>query len=318
MADAVSLLNARIALWNRGREIKKGVIGAIKEVLGLQKRLGDEDRGLRQAEQELDRAEALGIYSKGSVDLIALENRLRSSARALELASAKLELSRAKLEDLVGEPVAEFLFEMPPARLEIPASFDIGRHPSVQTSRLAVEKADIALEEHMERFIPQYSVGVSYDVDSQTIGAGFTAGFENFSIGTSLSTDFGEALTASVTASWSLPDNRAKNLKTRELEVAREISLIEHESRLRKTTAEVESLKMMIREIEIRRISLEESIDLEELRLQDTRKRFELGMMSEGELSAKEWAVEKLSVDMSILRLDAFALPLAIEALVYE
>ena len=319
LSESESLLQARMALWSRELAVKRQVIGALKEILGLRMAIGDAERSIQLAEQDLEKARKLGTYAEGSVDLVALQNGVHAKVRTLELTSARLALADGKFSELVGTPMPDTPVDIPLQALDLPRSFDVDRHPAVRTSTLKLEMAQIALEEHLEPFIPRYSIGASYDIDKETVGAELSAVFEDFSVGSSFSTDFtGDAFAASVTASWSLPDRRAERILTRELELGLEIARISHESTLRRIATEAESLRMQIQEFEYRRVSLEEGIRLAELILEDSRKRFELGVLGERELRNAEWNLEKLSVDMVLADLDARALALDIEALTYE
>jgi hypothetical protein len=324
LADAISLFQARLALWNRERAIKKKVIGNIRQVIGLDKSVGDAERAVLDLEDELSRARALGTYGEDSTELVQLENGLRAAGRALELAIERSELAMRELEMTTGQPVAEMPRPASPVELGS-QSFDIGMHPVVQSSSMAVEKAEVALEEYVDPYIPAYSFGVSYalpDPEAHTIGASVGAGFEHFSIGATVSASVGpessESLRTKVSFHWSLPDNRAKDLLAGELEQAVEMAKLRYESTIKSITLSAEALALQTREIASRRANLSERIALEERRLQDTTKRYELGVVTEALLRAAEWNVEKLKMDMTLIEFEALTLVLDLDSLEYD
>ena len=324
LAEAISLFEARLAMWNREREIKKTVIGKVRQMIGFDKSLGDAERAVLDLEEEFSRARALGTHGQESTELVELENAIRAAGRALELTEERSALARRELEMVVGRSVSELPRPAGPVELE-PPTFDIGMHPTVQSSSMAVEKAEVALEEHLDPFIPAYSLGVSYslpDPDAHGIGASVGAGFEHFSIGATVSASVGpessESLRTKVTFRWSLPDNRAKDLLAGELAQAVEMAKLRHESTIRSVTLSAEAQALQIREITSRRANLSERIALEDRKLRDTARRYELGVVTQALLRSAEWNVEKLKMDMILIELEAYALLLDLDSMEYD
>ena len=93
---------------------------------------------------------------------------------------------------------------------------------------------------------------------------------------------------------------------------------LRYESTIKSITLSAEALALQTREIASRRANLSERIALEERRLQDTTKRYELGVVTEALLRAAEWNVEKLKMDMTLIEFEALTLVLDLDSLEYD
>jgi hypothetical protein len=309
---------SQVAIWSREIAVRKDVVGKVRAIVVGERNLIESEQGITSAEDALTKARVLETYNEESVDFLALLQALETAQRGFELTHRQLDFSRNELAMLVGMDVADIPREVPPFSLEVPAPIDTDLSPSIQSSRMNLEKAEIALEDYRRTFIPQYGVNASYALDPQTIVAGFSADFENLSITTGVAADIDDEYgSLSLQINWLLPDNRGKKLKTRELEIAVEVARLQHEDALRKAARGAELLRLEAANIENRMISLQGKIHLAELTLNEKRRRHDLGALSDAGLHAQERILEKLHTDRVLLEFDMYSLSLDISSLTF-
>ncbi|MAG13456.1 MAG: hypothetical protein CMN78_02550 [Spirochaetales bacterium] len=316
IGDSLSFFQASLNRENRVRSLKKTVIDKIKAVLNLEKSIGDAQRSAELARDALARENTIGTLNRESLEYKRLESAVVRGDQALETLTLQRRLSWQELEGLVGDTVAELPSDFQAVSLEIASSYDINSHPGVQTSRLGVERAEANLEEVLERFIPTYTVGASYDLDGQQIGTSFSTGFKNLTMSLWIAGDIDDqSLSAQFGINWSLPDNRAEKIGDMEAANALEIARLQLEDKIRNTENAVALLRISVLGIEYRGNELSTSKEIADLELVEKQKQLEVGMATKTEVANAQWNVEKLRIDERVLRLDALKFALDIEGL---
>jgi len=303
-----------VAFLSRELALEKTLLGFVRELRLLDRSLLQNQREIRAAVDELATVDALGTYSEDSASYKELEIGIDRLERNRERLERTRDARWEDFEAFVGMSVEDLPEALPEPALELPPDPDPSWNSDVYLADIDERFARLELEDVQADFIPRLSVSGSYGlsikdnfsaVENHVISAGFSGGFEDFSIFGSLSGNLsGKTVSAAFGFSWSQPDDRAEGLTVQIEENDLTVAGLKLEAARESFDASLEDLETRLLDLEDRSLRQEETRMITELKLQEAEARFELGIINEDALEAARWAVDSLVYDEFTLAVD--------------
>ena len=318
LTDRISVKQAEIKIAERKAELKQKILEKLKSIYSADKNLKNVDIQIMDAQKAFDDVIKLKNYDKGSSRYKQLKYNVMRLKRQKESAAETIGYEREGLKKLIGFSFNSLPGEIPEVVLNLPSADSANLNPDVYLSGLHLLSDRAKLKERITPDVPGLSAGASIKRTSSSkaglsgtgtaetdIAGTFEGIFDNFSVSAAIGSSLDSKtlyLTTGIT--WSLPDNRAKRIE--ETVITNNIRSDRLELNILKEnySSAIKKLKMEIKDLENRMISLKEDMEIAELQLKEAETQYEGGMISLEDLKNAGWQADRLSYDKKLLLLD--------------
>ncbi|NOY09776.1 MAG: hypothetical protein GXP33_13145 [Spirochaetes bacterium] len=318
LTNRISVKQAEIKIAERKTELKQKILEKLKSIYSAEKNLKNTDIQIMDAQKAFDDVVKLKSYDKGSSRYKQLKYNVMRLKRQKESAAETIGYEREGLKNLVGSSFTSLPGEIPEVDLNLPSMKSVSLNPDVYLSGLRLLSDSAELKERITPDVPGLSAGASIKrtggsksglpgtgTAETDIAGTFEGIFDNISVSAAIGSNLNSKtlyLTAGIT--WSLPDNRAKEIEETVINNNIKSDRLELNIVKENYSSAIEKLKAEIKDLENRTISLKEDMEIAELQLKEAETQYGDGMISSEDLKNTRWQADSLSYDKKLLLLD--------------